>query len=381
MIQISKAISSVAFLAALGFTQCVMASDPPQPSTQNRLDAFAESSRLARITEFTLPLGRGTGKWYAEVTVNRDIVEGVDKNGFQVGIDNVNGFYAINFAQSRLPADKKTEVVGLMIDLDKRVFDYRSLSAPGSDGGVPLAVNEKPFAIKLRAATNLEHWLSLGLVSINYGQSAFKYPMPAGYAPWYYSHGREDPLRWIVPAYERVDNKDVRQMADAFWQWLMNRDPAQNPALDRTGQACQVHQKGSYWFLAGGQASDRIERTCTVPYGVNVVLPVMASMMATDDEDVCKATMELARLSPYTIQDSFMEIDGMRFDRLQDYSASVSSCPPLSVAGRQFASYANWLGLWVTLRPLPRGEHTISFGARVKALKQERRVTYKVLVQ
>lgn len=379
MIQIRKTILSVVFLAVLGFTQAVLASDTADKAAANQLDAF--TSRLARISEFTLPLGHSSGKWYAEVSVNRDIVEDAGRNGFQVGIDNVNGFYAINLSRSRLSADKKTEVVGLMVDLDNRVFDYQTSAVPDSDSGLPLGVSEKPFAIKLQARKNLASWLSLGMVSINYGQTAFKYPMPAGYAPWYYSHGRDDPLRWIVPVYERVDNKDVKQMADAFWQWLIDRDPAQNPVLDRTGRACSVNQKGLYWFLAGGQASDRIERACTVPYGVNVVLPVMASMMPTDDEGVCKATMELARLSPFTIQDSFMEIDGVRFDRLQDYSASMSSCTPLSVSGRQLAPYVNWLGLWVTLRPLPRGEHTISFGARIKALKQERGVSYRILVQ
>lgn len=42
---------------------------------------------------------------------------------------------------------------------------------------------------------------------------------------------------------------------------------------------------------------------------------------------------------------------------------------------------ANWLGLWVTLKPLPRGEHTIAFGGGIKAVNLNRRVTYKILVK
>jgi hypothetical protein len=218
-------------------------------------------------------------------------------------------------------------------------------------------------------------------VRINYGETAFKYPMPAGFAPWYHNPVKDDPALWLTPSYERVEKMDTKQIAYAFWDWLINRGDSPSPTLDRIGTQCAVNQKGSLWFLAGAQATDRIERTCTVPYGVNVVVPVISVLLSSDDSETCKGTVELTQLSPYTIQDGFLEIDGRRFDRLQDYSASVFACSPLVFGGQQLAKHANWLGLWVPLRPLPRGTHTITFGGKVNAIKTDRQVTYKLIVQ
>lgn len=345
------------------------------------LDEFSDKSQLLAVEEFTLPMGHTSGKWYAEVTIDRDVVESAESNGFYLGVDNVNGYYAIDFGKLRLPPDQSVEVIGLMVDLDNRLLDWRTYSRNFSGRGVPMFVNEKPYAIKLKAKKNLEYWLSRGKVRINYGQTAFKYPTPAGFSPWYYSPVKDDPSLWFVPPYERVERKDTKQIAYAFWDWLINRGGAPNPTQDRTGAECAVNQKGSFWFLAGAQTTDRVERSCSVPYGVNVVVPVISLLLSSDDSEVCKNLVEVAQLSPYTIQDSFLEIDGRRFDRLQDYSASVYACSSLVYDGKQLAKHANWLGLWVPLRPLPRGTHTITFGGRINAVKTDRQVTYKLIVQ
>jgi hypothetical protein len=309
-------------------------------------------------------------------------VDGADKMGFQVGVDNVNAFYAIGLKPIAGPADEKTEVVGIAMDLDAKQLRWRGSVVPSAaDGSAALETNEKPFTIKVKANDSLAQWLSRGHVSINYGQAPFRYGAPAGYAPWFTSQGKDDLTRGLVPAYERPNGKDVDQTARAFWQWLLDRESVNNPVRDRDGSLCHLHQKGAQWFLASAQAADGIERACTVPYGVNIVVPVMATMFTAETPEGCKVTSELAKLSPYSIHESFLEIDGKRFDRLQDYSASVYTCAPLDVAGRQLAKHANWLGLWVTLRPLPRGLHTITFGARIKAVQQERRVTYKITVR
>lgn len=346
-----------------------------------RLDSISDTGRMAHVEEFTLPMGRNSGKWYAEVTIDRGIAETAEKAGLHIGIDNADGFYALGLGKVKLPPEQPVEVVGLMVDLDRRTFNWRTVTLPFSDDGIPLAVGTRSYAIKVKGARNLEYWLARGQVKINYGQAPFKYTMPAGYSPWYYSRDDEDPIRWLVPTYERTASLEVRQTASAFWDWLLDRDAAENPTLDRTGSLCASRQKGQLWFLAGADASARIERTCTVPFGTNVVIPVTSAMLTSNSDDLCAATAEVARLSPHTIQDSFLEIDAWRFDRLQDYSASEFSCAPLTVAGQQLAKKANWLGLWVTLRPLPRGEHTISFGGRVKAINADRKVTYKVLVK
>lgn len=354
-----------------------------EAAAKTAIDGFADSSQLSSTTEFTFPVGHSTGKWYAEVSILRGIVDRADKVGFQVGVDDVNAFYAIGLKAIAGPAEERTEVVGIAIDLDAKQLRWRGTLVPSAvNGTATLMASDKPVTIKVKSNDSLAEWLSRGHVSINYGQTPFRYTPPPGYAPWFNSQGgRDDLARGLVPAYERPNGKDVDQTARAFWQWLLDRESVNNPVRDRDGSLCHLHQKGAQWFLASAPAADGVERSCTVPYGVNIVIPVMASMFAAETLEGCKVTSELAKLSPYSIHDSFLEIDGKRFDRLQDYSASVYTCTPLDVAGRQLAKHANWLGMWVTLRPLPRGLHTIVFGARVKAMQQDRRVTYKITVR
>ena len=113
----------------------------------------------------------------------------------------------------------------------------------------------------------------------------------------------------------------------------MGRDPAENPTVDRTGALCSHGQGNGVWFLAGGAAEDRIERRCTVTSGTQIVVPVMAFVLDFTDLRDCQSNAKVASLAPYTFQDTWLEIDGRRFDRLQDYSANVSTCTPLEISG------------------------------------------------
>jgi hypothetical protein len=228
---------------------------------------------------------------------------------------------------------------------------------------------------------NLQFALARGQIRINHGQRPFSFAMPAGYKAWYAPIESDEPSRWLQPAWERTVGLDRPALARAYWDWLFDRDAAQNPTLDRTGALCSFHQGAKYWYLAGGAEADRIERRCTIPYGMPVVVPVMSFVLQFTKPEDCEANVKVASLAPFTFQNSFLEIDGKRFDRLQDYSASWSACTPFVTGGKRTSDQALWLGLWVPLQPLPRGEHVITFGGRFNALNSDRRVTYKVNVQ
>lgn len=342
----------------------------PTPSAA----ASPMAEQLSEISDYVLPMGHGNaGKWYAEVSVE-------SLKGARVGIDNIGNFIAIG--DSRPSNEEKPDVLGLALDLDARMFYWRD-SRSGAIGkdGVPLAPSEKPYGIRVSADKNLETLLKYGSLRINYGQAPFKFAMPAGYSPWYYTRDTSDVANWLVPPYERVDEKDIRGHAEGFWRWLQGRDPKRHPALDRSGQFCAEGQSGALWFLAGGAAADRIERTCAIPFGSSIVVPVITALFPSNDLATCKATAEVTKLAPYSMQNSFLEINGKRFDRLQGYSASQSNCAEAVVDGKPVAANSVWMGMWVPLRPLPRGEHTISFGGRVNAINVDRQVTYKIVVR
>jgi hypothetical protein len=341
------------------------------------LVARAAGAQVA-ANEYTFPAGHAAGKWYLEVSIQRPVLQRA--RDLRLGIDTVDAFLSLP-AQAKLPPpDGEDEVIGLMVDLDRKRLQWRSASVPVHGDGEAIPPSGKPATLKLQG-TDVHGLLARGQVWINYGQEPFRQPMPPGFRPWYTPARGGEPLRWIAPAPERLAGKTRAQVAAAYWQWLLDRDAAQNPTQDRTGALCGARQAGEWWFLAGAAEADRIERRCTVPFGMPIVVPVMAVLLNFDDAKICADNEKLASLAPFTLQNAFLEIDGKRFDRLQEYSASISHCPPMEAGGKFISRQANWLGLWVPLKDLPRGEHVVSFGGGFKALNIERRVVYRLTVQ
>ncbi|RZL92349.1 MAG: hypothetical protein EOP76_11780 [Variovorax sp.] len=337
---------------------------------------------LIPINDFVFPLGHGnSGKWYAEVTVEANLAKQMaGKQEFRLGVDNVLSFLAIS--SGKLEDDEKTNTFGLALDLDQRTFNWRDNNTRLLSGdGVPIQLNDKPYGIRVSIDQMLGKLLKYGAIRINYGQTPFKYPMPAGFSPWYYTRGNSDVATWLVPVYERIDHNDPGRLGERFWKWSNSIPAGKSPSLDRSGQYCAEAQQGSVWFLAGAAAADRIERTCTVPFGTNIVVPVVAASFSTKDPATCKELSKLSKNSPYTMHEAFLEINGVRFDRLQGYAASFSDCEDSVVEANATAQNSIWLGMWVPLRPLPRGEHKITFGGLIKAMNMQRQVTYKVTVK
>ena len=58
-----------------------------------------------------------------------------------------------------------------------------------------------------------------------------------------------------------------------WWQWFINIPIDFHPQLDETGAACDLAQRGNYWFLVGSNDGD-VNRSCTVPVGVKLVVPL-----------------------------------------------------------------------------------------------------------
>ena len=43
------------------------------------------------------------------------------------------------------------------------------------------------------------------------------------------------------------------QLTGEWWQWALSIPTSVNPLLDTTGERCMIGQRGSTWFLAGGE--------------------------------------------------------------------------------------------------------------------------------
>ncbi|QJW83160.1 hypothetical protein HK414_01600 [Ramlibacter terrae] len=95
-------------------------------------------------------------------------------------------------------------------------------------------------------------------------------------------------------------DRDRQQLAVAYWNWVLTRNPADHPTQDRTGTLCAQGRGDRFWFLAGGAAEDRIERRCTVPFGTQIIVPVMAFVLHFAEMDDCRNNAKVASLAPFT---------------------------------------------------------------------------------
>jgi hypothetical protein len=158
-----------------------------------------------------------------------------------------------------------------------------------------------------------------------------------------------------------------------WWQWANSIPKPDNPAVDNTGKNCAIDQNGPVWFLAGTFGGSA-ERTCTIPSGKAILIPIFNSECSYAEFPALKSESEL-RSCAKSLQDKTTSleatIDGMSIQGLEKYRVASPlfnlTFPENNVAGvppglTQGVSDGNWL----FLKPLPPGKHEIHFaGASV----------------
>ena len=140
----------------------------------------------------------------------------------------------------------------------------------------------------------------------------------------------------------------------------------QNPPYDIDGRYCGLKQRDPHvWFLAGTFGSIA-ERTCTVPSGKSLLLPVVNYECSFADEPNIFSENELkmnCRREIEIIKKAEVAIDGTKFDiktlarihtRLFNITLPVRNV--LKISGRQTQMVCD--GYWI-LSKLKRGLHRI----------------------
>ncbi|MBO9534238.1 MAG: hypothetical protein J7513_14800 [Solirubrobacteraceae bacterium] len=71
-----------------------------------------------------------------------------------------------------------------------------------------------------------------------------------------------------------------------WWKWVLAQPASKSPLTDTDGRFCAQGQSGSVWYLAGsfGDAGS-ITRTCTVPFGKTIIIPVANGLAAAFVDD------------------------------------------------------------------------------------------------
>jgi hypothetical protein len=170
-----------------------------------------------------------------------------------------------------------------------------------------------------------------------------------------------------------VDGLSLAEWSTRSWQWSFSLPQDVNPFFDETGAICGYGQSGPVFFLAGADHS--LERSCVVPLGVHIFVPLAGSECSTvepppffgrDEADLSRCATEAVDMaeSVFDMTTMTLSVDGQAVENLADYRAVTPLYTlwlpednllgsPKRVADSVADSYQ------VMLSPLSEGEHVI----------------------
>lgn len=161
-----------------------------------------------------------------------------------------------------------------------------------------------------------------------------------------------------------------------WWQWVLSIPADRNPLTDATGEFCDEGQSGPVWFLAGTFETSA-ERSCTMPQGKHIFIPVFNWIFGSGVFDCdptvpgveCDVEALQAAAAANTEAAEILEvtIDGKAVQNVSAYRAFSPEPFPItypdnSVTGVPAGTYYPQVsdGYWLMLKPLKKGEHTIT---------------------
>jgi hypothetical protein len=165
-----------------------------------------------------------------------------------------------------------------------------------------------------------------------------------------------------------------------FWKWTLGIPAKDNPINDPTGEKCatgQLNTNSSVFYLAFNNGGIS-ERTCKVPAGKGLFIPVM--QVELSDKDTPGATVEELKLSAKTDQDSvnslYLKIGDKEynFEDLRKYRTDTDGFDVDYadngifgiVEGGPTKAVAD--GYYIMTDPLPNGNHTVHYKSSLSCL-------------
>jgi hypothetical protein len=154
-----------------------------------------------------------------------------------------------------------------------------------------------------------------------------------------------------------------------WWRWALSMPSDINPNVDKTGQYCAERQGNlSAFFLAGGSGST-VERTCTVPVGKAILIPVSTVECSFLELPTAKTDQDLSKCAEEDQSSPVMSlaVDGREIKELNKYRVpsrafdiNFSENNIFAVSGPTRAVSD---GYWIMLEPLNPGMHEIHYKA------------------
>jgi hypothetical protein len=167
-----------------------------------------------------------------------------------------------------------------------------------------------------------------------------------------------------LPSDARVGPGGVPSLSEAWWRWLYQPRDGMRPHQDPTGARCHAGQSGDVWFLAGSPATGKVTRTCAVPEGKYLFVPVYVVLEYSQpgrrrDCAVLRAQAKAEASRDITWR---VELDGQPLAPVRSASAACFDAYADAVDDAPSPGLyapATSDGWWLLLPPLPAGQHRL----------------------
>ena len=176
----------------------------------------------------------------------------------------------------------------------------------------------------------------------------------------------------ILPPASNPYGLTYEEHVENFWKWILPISKDSNPWNDQTGEKCANGQSGSNSsvFYLSGNGGGKSERTCKVPAGKGLFIPI--SPMEISDKEAPNSSLEQLHSIAKSDQDSvtslYLKIDDMEYNRqdLNGYRTNTEDFEVVFPEGAIFGAAAGPSkavadGYYVITEPLERGNYTIIY--------------------
>jgi len=159
-----------------------------------------------------------------------------------------------------------------------------------------------------------------------------------------------------------------------WWQWALETPASVNPVLDTTGVNCAQNQRiPGVFFLAGSFTSGTFQRTCTVPVGSSLLIPILSATYLAQQTDPPEQRTEAFIRSQVTCVEQnpvlALSVDGVALANPKSYLEKSSifsvNLPADNVFGvpAQLLSPSVDEGYYGFVEPLSPGQHTVKIAS------------------